>query len=170
LINSKTLLAAVLGAAMMVLSATSHAQVVDTSATASVDVQPALSVTLLASPSWGKVTRPPTGSADYKLDYSTGAVTLVSGDGYAFDNGQFGEYTLSGAPTAPVSFSVAIGAFSGTGVTVVASHINGTSASGTDNLDGSGDLDLKIGGVLSISSTATIAVQTATVTLTVDYQ
>lgn len=154
----------------MVLAASANAQVVDTSATASVNVQPALSVTLITSPSWGQVTRPPTGSADYKLDYSTGAVTLLSGDGYAFDDGQVGEYTLSGAPSAPVSFSVSIGSFSGTGVTVVASHINGTTNAGTDNLDGSGDLDLKIGGVLSIAANASIETQTATVTLTVDYQ
>ena len=152
------------------LTALAGAQVVDTSGTASVDVQPALSITLVASPEWGKVTRPPTGTARYTLSYSTGAVSLVSGDGYAFDDGQAGEYTLSGAPLAPVSFSVAIGAFSDTGVSVVASHINGTSSSGTDSMDSSGNLTLKVGGTLDIAANATLAVQTATVTVTVDYQ
>lgn len=152
------------------LAAQAGAQVVDTSGTASVNVQSELTLTLNASPDWGRVTRPPSGTARYTLDYSSGAVTLISGDGYAFDDGTAGDYTLSGAPTAPVSFSVAIGAFSGSGITVVASHINGTANSGTDTLDGSGNLTLKIGGTVDIASNATLTTQTATVTVTVDYQ
>src|SRR5579862_7874478 len=135
--NYRTLLAFIAVAALMVLSAVAAAQnsIDDTSATASVDVQPALSLSLIASPSWGQVVRPTAGSAQYKLDYSSGAVTVVSGLGYAFDNGHFGEYTLSGAPNAPVAYTVAIGAFSGSGVTVIAAHINGTASSGTGTLD-----------------------------------
>jgi hypothetical protein len=157
-------------AALMVLSATACAQVSDTSGVASVDVQPKLALSLIASPSWGKVVKPAAGTARYKLDYSTGAVTLVSGNGYAFDDGQNGEYTVTGAAGAPISFSIAIGAFSGSGVSVVTGHINGTSNSGTDTLDGSGNLTLKVGGVLDIASTASVEIQTATVTVTVDYQ
>lgn len=156
---------------IMVLSATASAQsITDSTATASVDVQPALSLSLIASPSWGQVVRPTSGTARYKLDYSSGAVTVVSGLGYAFDNGHFGEYTLSGSPGAPVTFTVAIGAFSGSGVTVVAAHINGTTNTATGTLDVGGNLDLRVGGVLDIASNATVAVQTATVTVTVDYQ
>jgi len=155
----------------MVLTAMASAQssISDTSATASVDVQPALSLSLIASPSWGQVVRPTTGSAEYKLDYTTGAVTVVSGLGYAFDNGHFGEYTLSGAPSAPVAYTVSIGAFSGTGVSVIEADINGAAASGTGLLDGSGNMDIRVGGTLAIASTATVAIQTATVTVTVDY-
>lgn len=156
--------------ALTTLSALSGAQVVDTTGTASVNVQPALSLTLVTNPDWGRVTRPPTGTARYTLDYATSAVTNTSGDGYAFDDGAAGEYTLSGAPSGPVSFSVSIGAFTGSGISVVASHINGTSNSGTDVLDGSGLLTLKIGGVLDIDAAATLTAQTATVTVTVDYQ
>jgi hypothetical protein len=153
------------------LSAIAGAQVVDTSATASVDVQPALSLTLNASPNWGKVTRPPSGTARYTLNYNTGAVTLTSGDGYAFNDGAAGDFTLSGAPNAPVTFSISIGAFDGaTPVSVVAAHINGTSGSGTGTLSGGGTLTLKLGGIVDVSSTCTLAVQTATVTVTVDYQ
>ena len=144
---------------------------VDTSATASIDVQPALSLALVASPDWGKVTRPPTGTARYTLNYTTGATSVVSGDGYAFSDGAAGEFTLSGAPNAPVTFSVAIGAFDGAvPVTVFASHINGTSSSGTGTLSGGGTLTLKIGGTLDVAANATLASQTATVTVTVDYQ
>jgi hypothetical protein len=157
-------------AALMALTATAGAQVIDTSGTASVDVQPALSISLVASPSWGKVVKPAAGTARYKLDYSSGAVTLVSGNGYPFDDGQIGEYTVTGAPGAPISFSIAIGAFSGSGVSVVTGHINGTSASGTASIGGGGTLDLKVGGVLDIASTASVEIQTATVTVTVDYQ
>jgi len=156
---------------LMALSAMASAQdsINDTSATASVDVQPALSLSLIASPSWGQVVRPTSGSAQYKLDYSTGAVTVVSGLGYAFDNGHFGEYTLTGSPNAPVAYPVSIGAFSGSGVTVIESDINGTAASGTGTLDGTGNMDIRVGGTLALASTATVAVQTATVTVTVDY-
>ncbi len=156
---------------LMALSATAGAQSInDNSGTATVDVQPGLTLSLIASPSWGQVVRPTSGTARYKLDYSTGAVTVVSGLGYAFDNGHFGEYTLSGAPNAPVTFTCSIGAFSDSGVTVVASHINGTSGSGTGTLSGGGTLDIKVGGVIDVASNATIVVQTATVNVTVDYQ
>ena len=146
------------------------AQVSDTSGTATVDVQPALSLTLVASPSWGKVTVPPSGTARYTLNYSTGAVTLTSGNGYAFDNGQFGQYTVSGAAAAAISYSASIGAFDGLGITVVATHINGTSGSGTGSLDGSGGMTLKVGGIIDVASTADVQLQSATVTVTVDYQ
>ena len=161
----------IVAVALMALSAMAAAQnsINDTSATASVDVQPALSLTLIASPSWGQVVRPTSGTAEYKLDYSSGAVTVVSGLGYAFDNGHFGEYTLSGAPNAPVAYTVAIGAFSGSGVSVVEADINGASDTGTGTLDGSGNMDIRVGGTLDIASNATVAVQTATVTVTVDY-
>ena len=152
------------------LATMAETQVSDSSGTATVNVQPALSLALVASPDWGKVTRPPTGTARYTLDYSTGSVSLTSGDGYTFNDGHAGEYTLTGAPTAPVSFSVAIATFSDSGVTVVGSHINGTTNSGTDNPDNTGSLTLKIGGVLDIASSATLTTQTATVTVTVDYQ
>src|SRR5689334_3684616 len=81
---------------LMLLSAIAGAQVSDTNGTATVDVQPALSLTLVASPQWGKVTAPPSGTARYTLSYATGAVTLTSGNGYAFDNGQAGQYTVNG--------------------------------------------------------------------------
>lgn len=166
----KTLWSLLLIACLTLVSAIASAQATDTSGIASVDVQPAMSLSLVASPDWGKVTRPPSGTARFTLNYATGAVTLVSGSAYAFDNGQAGQYTVSGAPSAPVAFSASIGAFSGSGITVVASHINGTSSSGTSNLDLTGSLTLNVGGIIDIASTATVAVQTATVTVSVDYQ
>jgi hypothetical protein len=168
--NNTKLWAIIVTAVFFVLSATAGAQVIDTSGTASVDVQPALSISLVTSPSWGRVVKPAAGTARYKLDYSSGAVTLVSGNGYAFDDGQIGEYTVSGSPGAPVAFSVGFGAFSGSGISVVAEHINGTSNSGTDVIGIGGTLDLKVGGVLDIANTASVEVQTSTVTVTVDYQ
>ena len=153
-----------------VLTAMAGAQLTDTSATAAVNVQPALTLTMVASPSWGKVVAPASGTATYALDYSTGAVTVVSGDGYAFDNGQIGSYSVTGAAGAPISFSVAIGAFSGSGISVVSGYINGYASSGTASLDVNGDLTLKVGGEITVASTATVANQTATVTVTIDYQ
>jgi hypothetical protein len=105
------------------------------------------------------------------LNYTTGATTNISGDGYAFSDGAAGEFTLSGAANAAVTFSMSIGAFDGaTPVTVVLAHINGTAASGTGTLSAGGTLALKLGGTLAVSSTATLGVQSATVTVTVDYQ
>jgi hypothetical protein len=157
-------------ATLVVMSASASAQVIDTTGTASVDVQPALSIARVTSPSWGKVVKPAAGTARYKLDYATGAVTLVSGNGYAFDDGQLGEYTVTGAPNAPISFQVDIDTFSGTGVSVVLAHINGTAATGTGTIAGGGTYTLKIGGTIDVASTASVEVQTATVTVTVDYQ
>ncbi|HVT11327.1 MAG TPA: hypothetical protein VHE55_03595 [Fimbriimonadaceae bacterium] len=168
--KNKTIWIVVATALYMILAVTAGAQVVDTNGTASVDVQPALSISLVTSPNWGKVVKPAAGTARYKLDYATGTVSLVSGDGYAFNDGQLGEYTVTGAPSAPISFSVAIGSFDASGVSVVASHINGTTDTGTGTLDIGGSYDLKVGGILDIVSTATVQVQTATVTVTIDYQ
>lgn len=156
---------------MVILCSMSRAQVVDTSATASITVGPSLSLALVTSPDWGTVTRPPSGSANYTLNYSTGATSNISGDGYALSNGARGEFTLSGTANAAVTFSISIGAFSGaTPVTVVAAHINAASNSGTGTLSGGGTLALLLGGTLAVSSTATLGAQTATVTITVDYQ
>jgi hypothetical protein len=165
----KLALGTVLG--LSFLSSIAGAQVIDTSATATIDIQSSLSLTLVTSPNWGRVTRPPSGTARYTLDYSSGATSLVSGDGYAFSDGAAGEFTLTGAASAPVTFSMSIGAFSGaTPVTVFESHINGTSDNGTGTLSGGGSLTLLLGGTLDVSSTATLGVQTATVTVTADYQ
>ena len=166
----KTLLSLSIVAGLSLMACMASAQTINTAGTASIDVQPALTVTLVASPDWGKVTRPSSGTARYTLNYSTGATTLTSGTGHAFSNGANGSYTVGGTASSPVSFSVSIGAFSGSGITVVASHINGTSGSGTGSLDGGGALTLLVGGVLDVASTATVAVQTATVTVSVDYQ
>lgn len=157
-------------AALSMLTAIASAQATDTSGIASVNVQPAMSLTLVTSPDWGKVTRPPSGTARFELDSSTGAVSLISGSAYAFNNGAAGEYSVTGAAGAPVAYSVSIGAFSGSGISVVTAYINGTSSSGSSTLDGSGNFTLKIGGLIDVASTATVAAQTATVTVTVDYQ
>jgi hypothetical protein len=154
----------------MALCALAGAQVTDTTGTATVNVQPMITLTLVASPSWGKVVCPPTGTARYSLDYASGTVAVVSGDGYAFNDGQNGQYSVTGAPSAPISFSVSIGSFSGSGITVVSSTINGSSASGTDTIAGDGTYTLKVGGVIDVASTATVATQSATVTVTIDYQ
>jgi hypothetical protein len=170
ILNRKTV--GILGAIVVfaAITASASAQVIDTTGVASVNVQPALSLTLVASPDWGKCVAPAAGTARYTLSYATGAVTLTSGDGYTFNNGHLGEYTVGGAVGAPLAFSVSIGAFSGSGITVVASHINGTSGSGTGTVDNTGHYDLKVGGIVDIASTATVATQTATVTVTIDYQ
>ena len=155
---------------MTFFSAMSLAQVVDTTGVASINVQVALSLAKVTDPNWGRVTRPPTGTAEYTLNYTTSAVTNSAGDGYAFNDGAAGEFTLTGAASAPVTFSIGIGAFSGTGVSVVSAHINGTSSSGTGSLSAGGTLTLKLGGVLGVAFNASLGAQTATVTVTVDYQ
>jgi hypothetical protein len=158
-----------IGIALTILSAIAGAQVTDTTGVASVNVQPAITLTLVASPSWGRVVCPPSGTATYALDYAAGGVTVTSGDGYAFNDGQNGQYSVTGAASAPISFSVSIGSFSGTGITVVGATINGASSSGTGTLDGSGDLTLKVGGIITVAAAATVETQTATVTVTIDY-
>lgn len=169
IVTKNRFLVVLIAGAMMALPASSAAQVVDATGTAGVDIEPALALALVASPNWGRVVAPAAGNARYKLDHSTGAVSLVSGNGYTFDDGQAGEYTVTGSPGAPISFNVAIGAFTGAGITVIESHINGVTDSGTDNLDGGGSFTLTIGGILEVASNATVGAQTATVTVTVDY-
>lgn len=166
--HNKTLRLSI-GTAFAILATTAGAQVVESSGNASVDVQPAMSIALVTSPSWGRVVKPAVGTARYKLNYSTGEVTLLNGNGFAFDDGQLGEYTVSGSPSAPLTFSVSFGAFSGTGVTVVESHINGVTDSGAGTIGIGGTFDLKVGGILDIVAGASVEIQQAVVTVTVDY-
>lgn len=139
-----------------------------------VTIAAALTLAETTPMSWGTVAAPGDGTADYTLNYATGAVTLTASTsttfpGYSWDNGAAGLWALAGDANANVSFSVSIGAFDGTGVTVLASHINGTSASGTGTLDGSGDLDLNLGGIIRVAANATLGLHTSVVTVTADY-
>lgn len=157
-----------IGLALTILTALAGAQV-SANGTASVDVQPAITISLVQSPNWGQVVCPPSGTATYTLDYAAGGVTVTSGDGYAFNNGQNGQFAVTGAANAPVAFSVTIGSFSGSGVSCTSAYINGLASSGTGSLSALGALTLYVGGIVSVASTATVAIQTATVTVTVDY-
>jgi hypothetical protein len=157
------------------LCAMSSAQGLDGEGTAGVTVLKALTLTELSSGmSWGSVARPGNGTAEYTLGYNTGAVTLTNTTstafpGFAWDDGNAGEWAVTGEPSTGISFSVAIGAFDGTGVSVVAAHINGTSSSGTGTLDGNGDYTLQVGGIIAIASNASLGAHSATVTVSVDY-
>lgn len=154
---------------LMVGMAGAQAQVSNTSGTASITIVPSLSITKDSDTNWGTVTLPTSGSTEYTLSTTTGLVTVTSGTGFSFGDSYYGQYTLNGGALAPVSFSVSIGAFSGSGVTVVSSYVNGTSDSGTGNLSALGAMTLKIGGVLSVASTADTGAQTATITVNADY-
>lgn len=169
--NAKlSLLPVLLGVLVFGVAAKCQAQVSDSSGTATINVQPGLSITRLTDPSWGTVVRPSSGTTRYQLGYNTGAVTVVSGTGHSFNDGLFGSYLVNGALSAPISYSVSIGSFSGSGVSAVIGHINGTSSSGTGTLSALGTYTLQIGGQVDVTSAATSGSHTATVTVTVDYQ
>jgi len=161
-------------AGLLIAAPAAHAQL-PVDGTATVTVLRALTLTETTPMGWGSVARPGNGTADYTLNYSTGAVTLsgttsTAFPGFAWDNGVAGVWAVTGEPSTAISFSVSIGAFDGTvPVTVQAAHINGTSSSGTGTLDGSGNFTLNVGGIIRVSATATLGLQTATVTVTVDY-
>ncbi len=154
---------------MLMLPKSSQAQVTNNLGRASVTVVSLLTVTLVTNTSWGTVTLPPTGTVTYTLNPTTSAVTVSSGTGHSFGDGVAGSYLVSGGPLLPVSYSVSIGAFSGSGVSVLNAYINGTSSSGSSTLSLLGSLTLNIGGVIEVASTASLGVQTATVTVTTDY-
>lgn len=156
-------------ALMLALPALSKAQVTNTSGQASINVVSLLTVTLVTNTSWGTVTLPGSGTTTYNLDPSTSAVTVTSGNGHAFGDGLAGSYLVTGGPLLPVSYSVSIGSFSGTGVTAVDAYINGTSSSGSGSLSVLGTMVLNIGGVVEVASTASLGIQTATITVTTEY-
>jgi hypothetical protein len=170
----KTLVSLAILTLGLVGATSAQAQIIDTSGTATVFVMPALSITLVQAPSWGKIVIPPAGIARYTLDYSLGGVTTTvggaGGGGYAANDGVAGEYTLTGAADAPVSFSVAFGTFSTIGVSLVEGNINGTSSSGTGTLSAGGSLTLKIGGIIDVSYTSTLGTHSSTVTVTANYE
>jgi hypothetical protein len=169
----KNLIVAVAAMAIFGLAPTANAQAVDTG-TATVSIMKAITLSETTPMSWGSIARPANGTADYTLNYSTGAVSLTATTstnfpGFAVDNGTNGVWAVAGEASTGITFSVAIGAFDGTGLTVLAAHINGTSDNGTDTLDASGDFTLNLGGILRVTSAASLGLQTATVTVTVDY-
>lgn len=161
-------------AAALLLAAPRAGAQLSVDGSATVTLLRALTLSETTAMSWGSVARPGNGTADYTLNYSTGAVTLSASTstgfpGFSWDNGAGGVWAVTGEPSTGISFSVAIGAFDGTGVSVQAAHINGTSNSGTGTLSGGGAFTLNVGGIIRVTSAATLGVRTATVTVTVDY-
>jgi hypothetical protein len=159
--------------ALLGLAATAIPQATGTG-TASVNCVVAIAVTETATTDWGKVARPSNGTTDYTLDWDTGAVTLSGSTstgytGYTYDTGHKGAWAVTGDPDATYSFSAAIGTFSGTGVTVQAAHINGTSDTGSGTLSGTGTATLNTGGIIRVSAAAGTGSHSATVTISVDY-
>ena len=152
------------------LAALAGAQGSDSTGTARVSLQPTVSITRNADTNWGRVVVPASGNATYLLDCNTGATSLVSGSGFSFSDGNAGDYSVTGVASASVSYSVSVGSFTGTGVSITSMTINGATNSGTGALDGSGNLTIKLGGTLVVASTAAATARTATITLTVDYQ
>jgi hypothetical protein len=164
---------AVAATAIMGLATTANAQAVDTGS-ATISIMKAITLSETTPMSWGSVARPANGTTDYTLNYSTGAVSVTATTstnfpGFAVDNGANGVWAVAGEASTGISYGISIGAFSGTGVTVLAAHINGTSDTGTGTLDASGDYTLELGGVLRVTAAASLGAHTATVTITVDY-
>lgn len=168
-------LALMVGTAWMLLAAAPAAFAqLSVDGTGTVTILRALTLTETTPMGWGSVARPGNGTADYTLNYATGAVTLTANTstafpGFSWDNGAAGVWAVTGEPSTAFSFSVSIGAFNGTGVSVQAAHINGLSSSGSDTLDVSGNATLNVGGIIRVAANASLGLQTATVTVTVDY-
>jgi hypothetical protein len=163
-----------LAVAAICLNSASLAQVsVDGSGT--VSVVAALTLVEDTPMAWGTVARPGNGTTDYTLNYATGAVTLsattsTAFPGFAWDNGAAGAWTLSGEASTAVTFNISIAAFDGTGVTVIAGHINGASNSGSDTLSVGGTLALATGGIIRVAANASLGLHTSVVTVSADYQ
>lgn len=135
----------------------------------STDFAQGASVVLVTSPSWGMVTRPSSGTTSYSLSSSTGLVTVAGGSGLSLGGSNAGIYLASGNAFQQVSYNVGIGAFSGSGINATSAFINGTSSSGSGTLSILGTLNLRVGGVIAVSSGASTGIHSATVTLTVNF-
>ncbi|HWD38371.1 MAG TPA: hypothetical protein VG944_05950 [Fimbriimonas sp.] len=151
------------------VAVSAQAQAVNTQGHALITIVPTLSITMLANTNWGTVTLPTSGTTNYTLSTSNGQVTITSGSGFSFGDSNAGSYLITGGALEPVSYSVSIGSFSGTGVSVVDAYVDGTSSSASGTLSALGTLTVSTGGVLSVGSDASTVLQTATVTLTVNY-
>jgi len=152
-----------------ILSASAAAQVSNTEGTATICVQPKLSVVKIADADWGKVVPPATGIATYLLDYRTGRVSCQSGGGFAFGDGHRGEFLVSGAPGAPIAYSVNMTMLGGEGMTIVSTVVNGNLERGDDQIGADGTYSIKIGGALQLTSSAAMDSHSLIVTVTVNY-
>src|SRR5579862_5723543 len=142
-------------AALLMLTAFAGAQVTDTNGTATINVEPMLSITLNTSPNWGKVAAPTSGNAVYSLACATGVVSIVGSPANAYvfasSGAVAGDYTISGGPGAPIAYSVTCGTFTPAGlggaVSMTQVFANSTTTnSGTASLDGTTGLyDLTVG-------------------------
>ncbi len=168
--RTRTIRRGVVAALCAMAAAFSAAQASDSSGTASAAILSSLSISRNSDTNWGRVLAPSSGTATYYLDYSSGSTSVSSGSGYCFSDGNAGDYTVSGAQYASVSYSVSVGSFNGSGVSISTMYINGSGGSGTGQLDGSGNLNLRLGGYLDVQAGASIMTQTASITVNVDYQ
>lgn len=129
-----------------------------------------LEVTETLSMSFGVISKPSVGSQTFTLDPLTGTVRAGPGDGKVVESGRPATFSVTGDPDASIHVSVALGPFSGSGITALEASVEGPEDTATLALGPTGLATLRLGGRISVSSQATRASQTATVVVTVAYE
>lgn len=119
---------------------------------------------------FGRVTRPTTGTNTFTLDWNNSQVTVTGGgDGFYVDGAERGRYRVRGPSGDTVEITATIGSFGVAGITVVETHLNGTSNTYTAVLNPSGMFFAHVGGVLTIGPDAPAGLHTANFYITANY-
>lgn len=136
-------------------------------ASSSVTIRKPITVTKALDMSFGEILPPTAGSQDFILAPATSTLTPGTGDGVRYGTPAAASFNIAGKSNAAISVSAAVTSnFTGTGVTLGSLTTSGDTAS----IPGGGSGNIKVGGTLSVDSSALDGDRTAAVSLTVNYQ
>lgn len=155
---------------MMLGVGSAHAQA-QANGTANVEVHDQLNLNEISPIDFGQIYRPTTGSSTFELYWISngrgwGTTTMTisgGGDGSHVGGEQHGRYMIRGPRRQVVQISASIGSFNVPGIIVEQTFVNGRSNIQTEQLDGGGFRRLRVGGVITVTSSAALGAHTADV-------
>lgn len=153
-----------------------HAQA-QANGTANVEVHEQLNLNEIAPIDFGQIYRPTTGSNTFELYWilrgrgwgTTTITTSGGGDGRHVGGEQHGRFMIRGPQRQVVQISASMGSFNVPGIIVEQTFLNGRSNIQTEQLDGAGFRRLRIGGVITVTSSAALGAHTADVYVTANF-
>lgn len=144
------------------------AQAASDTASGTVDILEAVTVTSTVDMDFGEILPPTSSTQDFVMAAATGVVTPGSGDGDAFGSPTAASFDITGTANMSISSTPTVTTDFASAALTLATP---TQAGDTATIPGDGDGVITVGATLTVASTATEnTYNDAVITLTVNYQ
>ncbi|WP_168210582.1 hypothetical protein [Persicimonas caeni] len=162
--------------AMMLCAGSAYGQA-QANGTGNVEVHDQLNLNEISPIDFGQIDRPTTGSNTFELYWilngrGWGTTTLTTsggGDATHLGNEQHGRYMIRGPRRQVVQVTASIAPFNVPGIIVERTFVNGRSDTQIEQLDGTGYRRLRVGGVITVTSSAALGAHTTDVYVTANF-